>query len=778
MSSSKKKRIAMSFAGISLAFAAANAFAGGDIAVTSTVAKLDDPQNPYQACPPSGSASADVSPGDVVGVCYMMTNNSDDPLLYHSLSDNLAGQIAEVAFPVYPSWEAPLVNVFVAGTQSQTRTGTWHARSAPTNFVPQALDFEEIGDRLFVDGFDGGGSAAGFVDISQNGIRLGPNEHRYVALPFPFRVSDDFDSGTLSHLCITRVGAVTADQSLCGFLSAVNGDLSTLAYMEVPDILLPILAPYWDEFSSGDIYYTTLGTAPRRRFVVQWTRMQFPGAPGQEGITFQLMLDEASGAIDFIYPKVHFGSGDASVDAGASATIGLQYTMSRGRQYSFNAPVLHDGMTIHWKPDLVASHTAVSGPVNINVGAPVVRTTPDAASGISMTVAAGSTGSTLLTLANEGNRHLTWALGEASSTAHVPLVPAHAPRTTDGRAVLTPNPASGTPRGADTGVVPVVGINGRSASNGGDYVPELVTFDASRPQDGFLVMGDVPPYWYYNYGDFLGNDFSTYWSNATAFDLVSLAATPYFEFYNITTLDVPSPLLPGLEMRAMKWDPVTKNTYYLGHQSNENGCTTLLLRVGFSPVSTSLVGTTTEACLLNLAIDRNGLAYGIGYDGILYAVDKTTMQVQPIAPIAIDLTSMYWRGTSLDFDDATGDLYMQVYNVQPSVPLFESRMYRLDVTTGQTQNLGTFPHQHTWDVDIRAIAIARPDPTPCSRPGDVPWLSYDQRSGTIAPNGQAGVSVRANAAGLSAGSYDATVCVQSNDPHRRRIALPLHLTVN
>lgn len=776
MSSSRKKHIAMSFAGVGLALAAANAVAGSDVVITSTVARIDDPQNPYQACPPTGEASVDVSPGDLVGICYMLTNNSNDLLFYHTLSDDLVGRISESAFPVYASWTIPFVQLFVAGTQSQTRTGTWYSRTAPTNFTPTVIDFGPAGDGVFADGFDGGSSGAGFVDISQVGTRVEGTES--VPMPFPFRISDDFYIGVPTSACISPSGAVTFGEALCGGLTPLNGDLGALENIGVPPVLLPILAPFWDELSAGDIYYATLGTAPERRFVVQWTNMQPQAAQGQDGITFQVVLDEASGAVDFVYPKVHFGEGDTSVDAGASATIGMQFTQTRGRQYSLNSPVLHDGMTIHWTPDVVQSHTAVSEPVSINVGMPVIRTLPGAGSGISLAASAGGTASAALEIANDGDRDLAWSVGEASSTANAPRTPARVPENADGKVVLTANPESAAPRGADAEVVPAVAINGRADGPGGNYSPQLVTFNAARPQDGFSVLGDVPPYWYYNHGDFFANDFATYWANQTSFDLVSLAATPYYELYDYLNFGIPPSLLGGLEMRAMKWDPVTRQAYWIGHQVSDTACTSVLLTASIAPALASFVGSTTEACLLNLAIDRNGLVYGVGYDQVLYAIDKTTMRVEPIAPVTIDLESPYWRGTSLDFDDATGDLYLQVYNVQPSVPLFESRIYRLDITTGQTQNLGTFPHQDTWDVDIRALAIARPDPTPCSRPGDVPWLTFDWRNGTIAPGGQTDVSVRADATGLSPGVYEATVCVQSNDPHQRRIALPVHFTVS
>ncbi|MEZ4921544.1 MAG: T9SS type A sorting domain-containing protein [Crocinitomicaceae bacterium] len=75
----------------------------------------------------------------------------------------------------------------------------------------------------------------------------------------------------------------------------------------------------WDDMDGGDIYYQTLGTAPNRRFIIQWD--DIPTWLGSNGGTYQMILFETSNEIKFRYQDTDFGSG--SDNYGADATIGL-----------------------------------------------------------------------------------------------------------------------------------------------------------------------------------------------------------------------------------------------------------------------------------------------------------------------------------------------------------------------------------------------------------------------------------------------------------------------
>lgn len=81
-----------------------------------------------------------------------------------------------------------------------------------------------------------------------------------------------------------------------------------------------IIAALWQDYDTdpgtgaGSVRYKTLGVAPNRRFVVQWTGLMTQDAPGTSS-TFQAVLIESTDAIEFRY---------GAVDTTSGPTIGVQ----------------------------------------------------------------------------------------------------------------------------------------------------------------------------------------------------------------------------------------------------------------------------------------------------------------------------------------------------------------------------------------------------------------------------------------------------------------------
>lgn len=108
------------------------------------------------------------------------------------------------------------------------------------------------------------------------------------------------------------------------------------------------LFPFWDDITSyqennSAILYSTLGTAPNRKFVVQWTNMYFYGTTIQMG-TFQIILYEGSNNIQLQYRDLLGGSRAL----GDSATIGIKKDNSTYLQYSLNTASLTQGQAIRY----------------------------------------------------------------------------------------------------------------------------------------------------------------------------------------------------------------------------------------------------------------------------------------------------------------------------------------------------------------------------------------------------------------------------------------------
>lgn len=112
-----------------------------------------------------------------------------------------------------------------------------------------------------------------------------------------------------------------------------------------------VIAPFWDDLTttgaSGTIRYQTVGAAPNRRFVVQWTNMTRVGSADLE--SFQMILSETTNTITTSI--ISSGSG------GVSATRGIQNNVG-GNAYQASCNAAGSavaGTSITWTPDFPKS---------------------------------------------------------------------------------------------------------------------------------------------------------------------------------------------------------------------------------------------------------------------------------------------------------------------------------------------------------------------------------------------------------------------------------------
>lgn len=764
--------------------------AGGATALTAVVGRVTDPTDLFTPCL-QGSTSVDLTPGDQAVLCAFMHNGSSEDLYFHEFSDASLGLVAPMSsFFVPAGWDfpLPLIVPFTVGTQSQTRRLTWRAEHARSTFDWTVQDTSGPADRIFADGMEAGAPPAQFVDISAIGTDLGALQvGTYVPMPFAFRFSDDLYDGLVTTACITAKGAISFNQDTC-FMDGFNDPLATSTVAAYP----PFVAPYWDALYAADgigrVLYATLGQAPARKFVVQWHRMGHEGVldPSGNELTFQAVFRERDGAIEFNYRTTAFGAGNAAIDRGASATIGLQFDRFRASQFSYATPSLHDGLSIVWTPQFSTLFTATAPPVTINVGRPAISTLPAAAQGLAATLPSGTAGSVPLQIINRGNRTLEWRLGEAASSAHMPAVPAPTALAAGDapiRRMSRRRDRQATEGGSDT----VAGVAIALVDNGdGTRNRRIGSFDPAHPGGGVSAFLDMPITSSSTYvsADFPSNDFGTLRTFSGTFhwfDLLSGAETT--NTYTPVLHNVPPGLLPRSSMRALQWDPMTQRSFLSASTLSADGtrCGGTLFSMEFSnPLAPTgvYVGTsdTGTDCIGNIAIDRNGLMYAIGLpDGMLYAIDKTTAQALPIAAIDVDIDA-YWPGADLVFDQASGDLYLAAFYLvnNEASPM---HLYRVDPIDGTTTPLGIAPA----GTFIETFAIAARDGNRCATPASVPWLSYAVPSGSTAPDPEGDdpstVQVLIDAAGLAPGAYQATLCIANNDPTSRRLAVPVAATV-
>ncbi|MAT98453.1 MAG: hypothetical protein CL608_15015 [Anaerolineaceae bacterium] len=113
------------------------------------------------------------------------------------------------------------------------------------------------------------------------------------------------------------------------------------------------IAPFWDDIIVENdldqrVLYKTIGTAPNRMLVVQYTNVGFWNDPTPLG-TFFVILHEGSNNIQFQY---RYLVGDNVRAHGNSATVGLENANgTAGTQYSFNSESLASEQVILFTPD-------------------------------------------------------------------------------------------------------------------------------------------------------------------------------------------------------------------------------------------------------------------------------------------------------------------------------------------------------------------------------------------------------------------------------------------
>ena len=128
-----------------------------------------------------------------------------------------------------------------------------------------------------------------------------------------------------------------------GFLRLDGGAATQFGNATIPGNTEPngYIAPFWDDLNpgaGGTVGTGSFGSAGSRQFVVSWQNVPHFSVTGS-GLTFQVVLEEATGDFLLNYQDVMVGS--ATYDAGASATVGVENPQgTAGTLISFNTASL------------------------------------------------------------------------------------------------------------------------------------------------------------------------------------------------------------------------------------------------------------------------------------------------------------------------------------------------------------------------------------------------------------------------------------------------------
>ncbi|MBL8941330.1 MAG: hypothetical protein JNM69_42685, partial [Archangium sp.] len=158
-----------------------------------------------------------------------------------------------------------------------------------------------------------------------------------VALPSGFAFS--FFGTPVTNFSVSSNGFVQLWPTSTGSTS------TTAANSAIPTTGTPnnFVAPFWDDLvnasGTGAVSYLTSGSAPNRRFTVEWANF-YPyngGVAGPERLRFQVQLNETSNLIEFHYCALDVNGGDDPRTSGNSATVGVEnFPGNEGVQSSYN----------------------------------------------------------------------------------------------------------------------------------------------------------------------------------------------------------------------------------------------------------------------------------------------------------------------------------------------------------------------------------------------------------------------------------------------------------
>ncbi|GAA0287798.1 hypothetical protein GCM10010302_27690 [Streptomyces polychromogenes] len=165
----------------------------------------------------------------------------------------------------------------------------------------------------------------------------GDNATERVDLPFPLPLYGK----TYGQAWIGTNGTVSFGGDHTG---DVNGDLPSAA---TPNAAL---YPFWDDLvvgaagSGSGVFTAVTGTAPHRAYVIEWRQVAHWSAQS-DPFSFAAAVGE-DGTVSYSYK----GTGGTGLKSGSSATVGVENAAGTDAfRYSFNTPVLTDGLSVGFR---------------------------------------------------------------------------------------------------------------------------------------------------------------------------------------------------------------------------------------------------------------------------------------------------------------------------------------------------------------------------------------------------------------------------------------------
>lgn len=558
---------------------------------------------------------------------------------------------------------------------------------------------------------------------------------------------------------------------------------------------------------NGTVNTDTVGTAPNRKFVIEWSNVQVFENPAWP-VSFELQLGE-DGTIVSRYESV----GPDPFQRGTSSTVGIEdETGTTALQFSYAQPILYDDLAIAYSsPPSGFVHGTVT---NANDKTPVVGATVRALQGttvvrqvqadatgaytmrvpvgaytvdatafdyslastsvhitlngevtanfilktglavlspstIQLTVPANQTRTRVLTLSNSGSASVTFTANEYGGLKQSTLSTARLAKS----GVLAPNA-----RDTKSLFAPGVTAGGMTALAAGDvlksFVPQGVSFAFGVGYTSDVWVGDL-----------------AYPSRAVEFSNDGLATGHQFATPWLTGFGADMAYVPG------------KNLLCQLNSGGDNGiyCTDPSTGNLARTITGQFPWTSTQQFGLAYRPDDDSFYVAGWISGVVYHIAGLSA-VQPgqvlgsCFPADGLISGLAYNAAAGVLWAATNSASDTIYELNPSDCTVLSTLAPPQPGGYTGAGLDMDEAGNLWAVaqfPPRVYLLA----SGVSGFNDVPWLSESPTTGTVAPGRSQKISVTVNTAGLAPGLYLASLYVATSAAHQQLFRVPVSLYV-
>ena len=171
----------------------------------------------------------------------------------------------------------------------------------------------------------------GFIDISGTGtnLNLTDDSEAGVTLPWSWNVNG------------TTVNTITIGNNGGVLFNTLTGNI---AYTATGNGLFPYVQDLDDVLAGGGVYYQNIGTAPNQQFVIMWDNSPH-FSTGTDGATFEIIIDQATGGIYYIYDDVNMSN--PAWNFGADAEIAANSPNGNVQVSMNNSTYLQNNSCVH-----------------------------------------------------------------------------------------------------------------------------------------------------------------------------------------------------------------------------------------------------------------------------------------------------------------------------------------------------------------------------------------------------------------------------------------------